>query len=85
MRFFLGLVGWNIVTQCLLIAAFFFYKNHFIASHTLWLHFPAYTIFLVAGVTSMFWILWTYFWQLFSLRGVGDKSGRAAKIGRTKQ
>lgn len=79
MRQITSLATWIVITQLLVMALFRFAQYETIAIHAIYSYSSTYFIFLLVGLMVALWAAWTLLMRAMTLRGVGDKAGRAAK------
>jgi magnesium-transporting ATPase (P-type) len=69
-----------LITQLILWLAFKFGNKQFLSFHAILEFSPIFAGFLVIGALCTLATTWTWLTRLFTLRAIGSRSNRAAKI-----
>ncbi len=79
MHLILNFIGLHILTQGMLLAAFWLLRPQVLAIYALWAYDPALFAFYVAGITVQVWLVWTWIRRYVLFRSVGGKAGQASR------
>ncbi len=69
-----------LITQLILWLVFKFGNQQFLSFHAILEFSPYFAAFLVVGALCTVATLWTWLTRLFTLRAIGSRSNRAARI-----
>ncbi len=69
-----------LITQLILWLAFKFGNKQFLSFHAILEFSPIFAGFLLLGAISTVATVWTWISRIFTLRAIGSRSNRAAKI-----
>lgn len=79
MQIIFNFIGLHILTQGLLLIAFFMYRPQVLAIYALWWYDPTLFGFYCCGIAAQVWLVWTWIKRYILFRSVGGKSTQAAR------
>ena len=79
MHLILNFIGLHLLTQALLLAAFFVCRTQVLAVYALWAYSPTLFLFYAAGISAQVWLVWTWMRRYVLFRSVGGKAGQASR------
>lgn len=79
MHVVMSFLGLHLLTQALLLVAFFLCRKQVLAVYALWQYDQTLFGFYVAGIATLVWLVWTWIRRYVLFRSVGGKADQASR------
>ena len=79
MQVVMNFLDLHLLTQGMLLVAFFLCRKQILAVYALWAYDQTLFWFYFAGISTMVWLVWTWIRRYVLFRSVGGKAGEASR------
>lgn len=79
MQVVMNFLGLHLLTQGMLLAAFFLCRKQILAVYALWEYDQTLVWFYFAGISTMVWLIWPWIRRYVLFRPVCEKAGEASR------
>lgn len=79
MQVVMNFLGLHLLTQGMLLVAFFLCRKQILVVYALWAYDQTLFWFYFAGISTMIWLVWTWIRRYVLFRSVGGKAGEASR------